>query len=166
MTEPELVSELEKESSYRKKEISNLTLGVLALSDSELVASLMQACVVLLYAHLEGFVKNSSRQYLQFLEEQTPDLKGLSGKWLDGRSVVSVARLREIVWCMRMDYRPFKLKEGFVKRMAHQRNIFAHGGQDGDGVQIRKDDIRQMADETSHIIESFKSGLIEMMRSK
>ena len=162
MTESELVDKLETESSRRKKEIGNLKLDVQELPAANSADAFLQACVVLLFAHLEGFVKDSSRQYLRFLEARNADLQGLSKKWLERGSVVSVARLREIVWCMRMDYGPFRRKEFVVARMKNLRDPIAHGERLGENVQLGRGDIQQMADEVLEIVESFKIGLIEL----
>lgn len=161
----EIVSALEEESGRRKNQIGNLKLSVMAVQDAEAAVALLQASIVLLYAHLEGFVKISSRKYLQFLENQSPELQGLSREWLKGRSVVSASRLREIAWCLRLDYGPFERKAEAVQWMKSQRDKIAHGDMNGEAAHMRKENIEQMADDVSEIIDVFKAGLIGKIHS-
>lgn len=57
---------LDKESAWRKKEISQLRL-LLDSPDSEQVS--IRCSIVLLYAHWEGFIKKAATAYLGFLSK-------------------------------------------------------------------------------------------------
>ncbi|WP_424628080.1 MAE_28990/MAE_18760 family HEPN-like nuclease [Bradyrhizobium sp. SYSU BS000235] len=65
----QLQDELDKEISWRRKEIAGLKLSVRgagALTE----ATLIRAGITLLYAHWEGFIKNASLLYLNYVNNQ------------------------------------------------------------------------------------------------
>lgn len=62
----QLHDKLDKDLSWRKKEITNLLLHI-SEQAGELQISLIRGAITLLYAHWEGFVKNSSINYLQYI---------------------------------------------------------------------------------------------------
>ncbi len=60
---------LDSEMGWRVKELSSLTLS--AKGDSSLAApTIIRAGVALLYAHWEGFIKNASTAYLNYITNQ------------------------------------------------------------------------------------------------
>lgn len=72
----QLQDELDKEMSWRRKEISGLKLSVKS-AGSLTEGTLVRAGVTLLYAHWEGFIKNSSLIYLNFVNNQGLTYKDL-----------------------------------------------------------------------------------------
>ena len=162
MTDSELMNRLEDESARRKKDIVDLIDAIAAVSEPVRDA-VLRACVVLLFAHLEGFLKKSSRLLLEFLEERKLAPQGLHSEWLEGKSIVNIARLREIVWCLRMDHAPFERREEFVKVRGRRRNIIAHGG--GEDLAIDMAEIQAMADGVLEIMEEFKDQIIRLVEN-
>lgn len=62
-----LQDELDKEFAWRVKEISGLKMSIESKSLSLAQATLIRAGVPLLYAHWEGFVKQASQHYLEYV---------------------------------------------------------------------------------------------------
>lgn len=60
---------LDKDFSWRLKELANLKLAV-RRTDAILRTTLVRAAVPLLYAHWEGFVKNATTAYVNFVDSQ------------------------------------------------------------------------------------------------
>lgn len=60
---------LDKSASQRKREISNLTLQIQSV-DGEVKNTLLRAAIVLLYAHFEGFSKESIKTFIKFLNSK------------------------------------------------------------------------------------------------
>ncbi|MED3316512.1 MULTISPECIES: MAE_28990/MAE_18760 family HEPN-like nuclease [Bacillus cereus group] len=71
-----LQSKLDKNSSYRKREILNLTLQIESV-DGEIQKSLLRASFILLYAHFEGFTKQAIRLFLQHINSEKIPVKEL-----------------------------------------------------------------------------------------
>lgn len=63
-----LQDRLDKDLSWRKKEISNLFLHI-ETQVGELRIALIRGSITLLYAHWEGFIKNASVSYLQCIRD-------------------------------------------------------------------------------------------------
>ena len=65
----QLQDALDNEMGWRIKEISELKLSVRGASSLS-QGTLIRAGLALLYAHWEGFIKNSSLNYLEFVNNQ------------------------------------------------------------------------------------------------
>lgn len=65
-----LQDELDKEFAWRVKEIAGLKMSVESKAMSLAQATLIRAGVPLLYAHWEGFVKQASQYYLEYVSNQ------------------------------------------------------------------------------------------------
>lgn len=65
----ELTDYLDKEISWRIKEIANLKISI-DISDNPQQKTLIRPAIPLLYAHWEGFIKNASEAYLNFVQNQ------------------------------------------------------------------------------------------------
>lgn len=61
-----LFNSLDSDLAWRKKEVSNL-FSMLNESNSELM---LKSCILLLYSHWEGFVKNASKRYILFVSKK------------------------------------------------------------------------------------------------
>lgn len=72
-----LQDNLDKDLAWRLKEVADLTLAIKS-SPSAHQRTLIRAGVPLLYAHWEGFIKNSSLSYIQFVSDQGLRLDQLS----------------------------------------------------------------------------------------
>lgn len=64
-----LQRKLYRNSSYRKREISNLTMQIQA-TDGEIKQALLRAAFTLVYAHFEGFSKEAIRLFLKHINSQ------------------------------------------------------------------------------------------------
>jgi len=65
---------LDKDIGWRKKEISDLYLLAQNNNTNE---ALLKSLILLLYAHWEGFIKNSSKLYLKYVSDKRIKLKRL-----------------------------------------------------------------------------------------
>ncbi|TDQ37137.1 MAE_28990/MAE_18760 family HEPN-like nuclease [Aureibacillus halotolerans] len=71
-TTEDLQSKLEKDLSWRKKELTALRMAI-EESDYATVNIHIRGGMLLLYAHWEGFIKKAIKVYLMFLNEQNLD---------------------------------------------------------------------------------------------
>lgn len=62
----DLTDNLDKELSWRKKELSILKIKI-TTDTNEIQKSLIRAGITILYAHWEGFIKNAAESYLNFV---------------------------------------------------------------------------------------------------
>ena len=62
----ELQDKLDKDLSWRRKEIIDLALLV-DTKNGEIKITLIRSAIALLYAHWEGFIKNASIHYLEYI---------------------------------------------------------------------------------------------------
>lgn len=77
MTDEQFNESLDKDLSWRKKELSELFL----FTKSNDKKVLLKSCILLLYAHWEGYVKNSSKLYLKYISEKKIRLDLLTGNF-------------------------------------------------------------------------------------
>ena len=168
----ELTDKLDRELSWRRKELSNLKFLVSTSSNTAQKQSLVRCSIALIYAHWEGFVKESARYFLAYIatqklknQELSLNLLTLSFKHsvnfsvdskkysafgvitsffvneLDKRSQIpyqsgidtasnlSSEILKEISWCLGIDYGLFETREKFIdEKLLSRRNHIAHGG--------------------------------------
>ncbi|MDD3846875.1 MAG: MAE_28990/MAE_18760 family HEPN-like nuclease [Syntrophorhabdaceae bacterium] len=61
---------LDGEFSWRIKEIANLKLSICGIERKIIIKTLIRPAIPLLYAHWEGFVKNASMSYVNFVDCQ------------------------------------------------------------------------------------------------
>lgn len=181
----DLSDHLNSELAWRKKELSDLKYFI----DRGIVSTgrrrvLGRCGIALLYAHWEGFVKLSSRYFLEFVamqrlrnEELQPHLLTLSlrstvkfspeahkhseygkltnffmselsnraklpfKKGLDTGSNLSSTVLKDITWCLGVDYSWYRTKEKFIdSRLLGRRNHIAHGEE----VDVDPDEFEEM----------------------
>jgi hypothetical protein len=75
-------------------------------------------------------------------------------KGLDTESNLSSTVLKEITWCLGIDYSPFESKEKFIdSRLLAQRNHIAHGQE----IAIEPDDFKEMREITIEMMTIFKN---------
>ena len=168
---------MEKETSWRKKELQVLSMGIRQVSDSGFRASLRRACIVLFCAHLEGFIGDISNLFLHFLQNQELKLAQLSDNFIvllkpDGveipldtarknlqqqgfkqGTVLRPGELRRVVWLLGLNYETLEGKEMMLKELREKRNKIAHGKK----TNVGDEELSRMATETSNLIESFES---------
>ncbi|RYY48717.1 MAG: hypothetical protein EOO06_09395 [Chitinophagaceae bacterium] len=80
-TKEELADLIDKDLAWRKKELSALQASVLSSNDKVLPTSL-RCAVVMLYAHWEGFVKNATSYYINYVRYQKLNLNQLNNNFL------------------------------------------------------------------------------------
>ena len=72
-TSEELIDRIDKDLIWRKKELTILKTALQsARQDRKPV--LLRSLVTLLYAHWEGFIKNTSQSYLEYVSKSTSTL--------------------------------------------------------------------------------------------
>lgn len=81
LTLEKLQDKLDKDLSWRKKELSLVKTNI-EEAEGEVLNSLIRSGVAILYAHWEGFIKNSSRSYLAFLNDQQIKLSDMKDNFL------------------------------------------------------------------------------------
>lgn len=164
MTRESLRGEVEKEAAHRVKEVRQLAMVVPAMADDFARLLLMRACVVLFHAHLEGFVKSVSRQFLKQLETEKIiplRLDGEWGNWLRNRRF-NAGDLLEVVRFLGLDSAPFIPKKNILDNMKDWRNKIVHGeAADEIAGTIDKKRVQEMANVISEVIESFKDQILE-----
>lgn len=64
-----LQEKLDRSASYRKKEISNLTLQIQTV-EGDVKKTMLRAAVLMLYAHFEGFSKEAVKLFIKHLNSQ------------------------------------------------------------------------------------------------
>jgi hypothetical protein len=76
-----LQDRLDKELSWRKKELTFIK-GNIDPAEGEILNTLIRAGIAMLYAHWEGFIKISAREYLAYLNNQNHKLSDLRENFL------------------------------------------------------------------------------------
>ncbi len=89
---PRLCSRLDRELSWRKKELTSQKLLVQSPVPQQTL--LLRSATLLLYAHWEGFVKNAAQLYVRFVAEQPRELARLA------HSFVALAMRSDIFNCL------------------------------------------------------------------
>ncbi len=73
---------------------------------------------------------------------------------VDTESNLSSNVLREIVWCLGLDYSPYESKEKLINsKMLDKRNHIAHG----EFLDIDKDDVFELRDTVLSLLDTFKN---------
>lgn len=71
-----LLDKLDRSASYRKKEINNISIQIQSV-EGDVQKTLLRAAVVMLYAHFEGFSKDSIKNFIKYLNSQNIPVKQL-----------------------------------------------------------------------------------------
>lgn len=161
-------SRLEKALSWRKKELTHMNLGVQRINDKPLLFTFTRAATVMCYAHWEGFVRESSYLFMDFLHEKGIGVSGLKKNfvallntdgnerdfreakgfmWSGSAGNLKSENLRRIAWQLGLDYRSFAQREEAIDSLVKRRNMIAHGENTGVGeeeIRNRIDDVREL----------------------
>ena len=86
MDERNFFDRLDRVSSWRKRELSELALGMPDTKNELVKHALMRGCVVVCCAHWEGFVRDASKLFVMFLDGQGLGLSQL------GRNFVALLK--------------------------------------------------------------------------
>ncbi|MCT2419513.1 MAE_28990/MAE_18760 family HEPN-like nuclease [Pantoea sp. XY16] len=75
---------------------------------------------------------------------------------VDTQSNLSTTVLKEILWCLGLDYVPFESKEKLIdQKLVNRRNHIAHGQE----IQIEVDDFAEMMEEVLGLMTTFRNML-------
>tara|TARA_Y100000994_G_scaffold152481_1_gene124871 strand:+ start:591 stop:992 length:402 start_codon:yes stop_codon:yes gene_type:complete len=120
-----LIDKLEADLGWRKKEITNLLL----LENEKNRHIIFKSALLLLYSHWEGFVKNASKAYLEYvsskkinIEMLTDNFKAIALKGLMRevtKSSESLTLINELKFIKKVNgekYTPFSVKKGFTNQ--------------------------------------------------
>lgn len=69
LSKGDFLDKIDKEFSWRKKELIVLKLDVNAVKDKRISTEIRKG-ILLLYAHWEGFIKNAAMEYLYYVSQQ------------------------------------------------------------------------------------------------
>ena len=197
-TTEQLVSKIDYEMSWRRKEIHDLKVIAASSGVSKVRKKVLyRTGVALLYAHWEGFVKCVGTYYLEFISLQRLPVNQLKNNFvtliykkqineafhsnkysifdsitntlisnnairakvpyksiINTQSNLSSKVLKEIVWCLGIDYNLFATKEYLLDaRLVNKRNHVAHGEE----LFIDEIEFIDMIDETLNLITIFKN---------
>lgn len=195
-----LSTKLDAELAWRKKELSDFKYLIEQAEQApRRRRALGRSGITMLYAHWEGFVKLSSRHFLEFIAMQrltnqdlAPNLLTLSLQstlnfaseskktsefWkvteffttrlatrarlpfktgLATESNLSSAVLKEITWCLGVNYQPYETKEKFLdSKLLARRNHIAHGEE----IDVDPKEFSEMRDVVSEMMNHFKTEL-------
>ena len=171
--EEELVRELERRISRRRKEIISLATGVTGIEDGGLQAALRRGGIALFYAHWEAAVKESVTLFLEFLDKKGMKLSLLqenfilllntdgseksfddvlnrikaSGRLLEGP--INAKSLRRIFWQLCWDYGSFEQMELVIDNLHRSRNRIVHG----EDRQVGLEEFSEMAVKVQVLID-------------
>jgi hypothetical protein len=88
------------------------------------------------------------------IENQTTRVRIPFKNVVDTQSNLSTTVLKEIMWCLGLDYAIFEAKEKLIDlKLVGRRNHVAHG----ESMEIDKDDFLEMADEVLCLMVTFKN---------
>ena len=77
----ELIDSLSADLGWRKKELTSLHSNVI-ISNSKNLPTALRCAIVMLYAHWEGFIKNSAGSYLSYIKFQRLNLNQVNSSIL------------------------------------------------------------------------------------
>ena len=164
MTREDVRDLVEGEAARRIKEVRHLSMLTRDMEeDSPVRSPMMRACVVLFHGHLEGFVKNSSRNMLKFMEQNKIIPLHLSGRWLDKPQYFNARVLVDVVDFLGMDKDSFETKQRYLNEMKEKRDKIAHGRDIGKDVQLEYSDIQEMGEEISGVIKDFEDAVLKIV---
>ena len=156
----EIRGKIEADAAHRIKEIQH---AVLAIPDprANAHAPIMRACVVLFWAHLEGFVKDSSRMLVRFLEEENLTLLRPGNILLPKGQPMNVDRLFDTVAVLGIDDSEFSISRKELIAINELRNKVAHGKYADEDALLNEERVRHMEDTVAATIRSFKEGIFK-----
>ena len=163
MTREDVRDQVEGEAARRVKEVRHLSMLTRDMEEHSSARSPMKrACVVLFHGHLEGFVKNSSRMLLQFMEQNKIIPLHLSGKWLDKKRF-NASVLVDVACFLGMGKDSFQTKKNYLNEMKDKRDKIAHGEDIGKNVQFKDSQIQEMGEIVSEVIKDFENEILKIV---
>lgn len=127
-----LQERLDKNSSYRKKEIQHLTLTIKE-AEGSVQEALLRASFILLYAHWEGFTKDALRLFLKYLNKQKIPLRSIvynlqtlhhTKQFIDVKQAQKKKKYHELTQAMLIENtKIFKVKETDKNIISTESNL-------------------------------------------
>lgn len=127
LTLEKLQDKLDKDLSWRKKELSLVKTNI-EVAEGEVLNSLIRSGVAILYAHWEGFIKNSARSYLAFLNDQQLKLSDMKDNFLVlhlTKSIIDVKQANKKTKYGTLIDKVFNLGEEFFKVQYKESSIIS-----------------------------------------
>ena len=183
MDERNFFDRLDRVSSWRKRELSELALGMPDMENKLTRHALMRGCVVICCAHWEGFVRDASKLFVTFLDGQELGVSQLNknfvallkpeGKerkfepawrelWRNSPGNIKPNQLRKITWQLGFDYEPFITKERLIADLVDRRNAIAHGEKTGVG----EDEYIAKIQDVRNLLSSFETEVVRSVRER
>ena len=162
MTQEDVRDQVGRESVRRVKEVRHLSMIARNMGDTSASSPMRRACVVLFHGHLEGFVKNSSRTLLQFMEHDKIIPLHLSEGWLKQQRF-NASVLLDVVHFLDMDKGLFQTKQVQLRNMKKLRDQIAHGEDISEDVQFEDSKIQEMGGIISEVIEDFENEILKIV---
>ena len=162
MTPESVREQVGGEAARRIKEVHHLSMITRNMRDASARSPMKRACVVLFHGHLEGFVKNSSRMLLQFMEQNNIIPLHLSEGWLN-RQRFDSSVLLDVVHFLDMDKGLFQNKQVQLGAIKKLRDQIAHGRDIGKDVQLEDSDIQEMGEKISGVIKDFEDAVLKIV---
>ena len=162
MTREDVRDQVGRESVRRVKEVRHLSMIAQNMGDTSASSPMRRACVVLFHGHLEGFVKNSSRTLLQFMEHDKIIPLHLSEGWLKQQRF-NASVLLDVVHFLDMDKGLFQTKQVQLRNMKKLRDQIAHGEDISEDVQFEDSKIQEMGGIISEVIEDFENEILKIV---
>ena len=150
------------EAARRIKEVHHLSMLTQDMGNLSARSPMKRACVVLFHGHLEGFVKNSSRTLLQFMEHNKIIPLHLSEGWLK-KQRFDCSVLLDVVHFLDMDKGLFQTKQVQLGEIKKLRDKIAHGADISEAVQLKDSDIREMGEIVSEVIKDFENEILKIV---
>ena len=182
-SEHDFVQMLEGETSWRKKELQTLSFMLARINDEALRATFRRAFVVLLYAHLEGSLRELTKLFLRFLEHQDleftqlkenfwvllkpvsielPPSQAIQGLLTQLSSSLNPKDFKRQIWLLGLNYEWFEPREAMLKMILAIRNKIAHG----EKANIGDAELSRMAQHTRDHITEFENELVAAARNR
>ena len=162
MTPESVREQVGGEAARRIKEVHHLPMITRNMRDASARSPMKRACVVLFHGHLEGFVKNSSRMLLQFMEQNNIIPLHLSEGWLK-RQRFDSSVLLDVVHFLDMDKGLFQTKQVQLGAIKKLRDQIAHGEDISEDVQFKDSQIQEMGKIVSEVIEDFENEILKIV---
>lgn len=110
----ELSNALDNALAWRKKEITNISLTVKSQKRAHIKQAFLRAAIPILYAHWEGYTKDASNYYIEFVARQRLTYSDLTTNFI---SISCWATIKEI-----SKSKQFHLHNQFIDFLSYNQN--------------------------------------------
>ena len=182
MTEDEFYQLLDRRTSWRRQELRVLLNAVPSMKHSSQASAIRRGAVVVSYAHWEGFVRDSGKIFLKFVDSKNVSINDLKRNFVallnpDGHEVsfrvakvrlfqkngiMDSKKLRRIVWQLGLEYLPFESKDLLIQSLVKTRNSIAHG----EDTQISIQSFEQHARSVLDLVQIFRDQIDKSVKDQ